>query len=191
MKRHLRRFQEVAIVSLAIVIGFFLTIYVFRPWIDPEIPMNSTIIFEGRNVYPAELLEVLDRNRAFTFVKQDTQPFGVGAWPANSQMLMNNNRAGDWVDLGIPLVAPGKYEVFLYLTKSYDYGVAQFEVNAKPSVLEINLNSGGPIVPTGAVSIGIFELNGNGDKLRIKVADNKLVKGTYLGISGLILEARQ
>ena len=85
----------------------------------------------------------------------------------------------------------GRFEVIAYLTKSWDYGTFRFEVNGKPSEKEIDLYSGqqGRCVPSGAVSLGAFDLKKGNNQLSVYVPGKASGSpGYYFGIDGIVLK---
>jgi hypothetical protein len=117
----------------------------------------------------AERLRVVARSRAFDFWLQPTGSFTGGRWSEDGQMLAVGTQQGDWIELELPERAPGSQRLEIFLTKAADYGVVGVSLNGATLGGEIDLFSDRGVLPTGALDLGVVELRGKGDVLRIEV----------------------
>lgn len=64
----------------------------------------------------------------------DTQHIPALHWSGGGQMFVKATRAGDFVELSIPVREPGPAKVSVVPTRSYDYGILRFSVNGRVAV---------------------------------------------------------
>ncbi len=84
-------------------------------------------------------------------------------------MMALGTQRGDWIDLGLPPTDRGPHRLELFLTRAMDYGIVAVFVNGEQVGEEVDLWSDVGVVPTGAVEMGVVELRGEGDVLRLVV----------------------
>jgi hypothetical protein len=116
-----------------------------------------------------EKLRIAKKSSDFDVDPQDMTAFGDGNWSGASHLWGRPGKAGEWVDLELPVAAAGRYNVVVYLTKARDYGIVQFDVNGKqlgPKVDSFHANS---VVATGAIELGTVELQKGAATLRVQV----------------------
>ena len=82
---------------------------------------------------------------------------------------MRPAKAGEWVDLELPVAAEGRYHVIVYLTKARDYGIVRFPVNGKPLGPTIDCFHADTVVSTGAIDLGTVDLQKGTATLRVEV----------------------
>jgi hypothetical protein len=105
-------------------------------------------------------------------------------------MFAFGTQQGDWIDFAMPEVDPGRYRLELFLTRAEDYGVVQVSLNDERLGRDLDLWSELGVVPTGAVDLGVVELRGRGDVLRLAVTGSHPKASAPLhqfGIDGLRL----
>lgn len=144
------------------------------------------------DIVEAEALPVLGMSRAFTFWLQSTSDFRGGRWSGDGHMFAFGTQEGDWIDLALPEQEPGSYRLELFLTKAADYGVVAVSVNGEPVGEELDLWSDRGVVPSGAQDMGIVELRGRGDVLRLAVIGSHPAASApffQFGIDGIRLES--
>lgn len=125
----------------------------------------STVAVEGED------LRVVEQSRPFGFFKQSTANFGAERWTKATHMFAETGAVGDAITFALPAVAAGRYELFVTLTKSRDFGVVQFQVNGEAPGPLVDLWSGpsGGIERTAPLSLGTVALNGRSDRVRVSV----------------------
>ena len=79
-----------------------------------------------------EKLKIVKKSGDFDAGPQDMTPFADGKWSGDSHLWVRPAKAGEWVDLELPVPAKGRYHVIVYLTKARDYGIVQFHLDGKP-----------------------------------------------------------
>jgi hypothetical protein len=143
-------------------------------------------------IVEAEALPVLGMSRAFTFWLQSTADFRGGRWSSDGHMFAFGTQEGDWIDLALPGQEPGRYRLELFLTKAADYGVVAAFLNGELVGEELDLWSSHGVVPTGAQDLGIVELRGRGDVLRLAIVGRHPAASApffQFGIDGVRLES--
>ena len=78
-----------------------------------------------------EHLRIAQKSGAFDAGPQDMAAFGDGEWSGASHLWVRPTKAGEWVDLEMPVPVEGRYHVVVYLTKARDYGIVRFSVNGQ------------------------------------------------------------
>ena len=117
----------------------------------------------------AEDMRVVAKSRDFTFWLQPTSDFPTGRWSKDGQMFAHGARKGDWIELELPERRPGPHRLELILTRSVDYGIVVVSFNGSRVGEEIDLFSRRGVVPTAPLDLGLVELRGSGDVLRLEV----------------------
>jgi hypothetical protein len=149
-----------------LVFGSVVALAVFR---EREGQQPPTQFAAPEGLIEAEQLRVAGRSRAFDVWLQPTSSFTGGRWSKDGQMLAVGTQPGDWIDLELPERAPGKQRLEIFLTKAADYGVVSVALNGAALGGEIDLFSDRGVLPTDAVDLGVVELRGKGDVLRVAV----------------------
>lgn len=120
-----------------------------------------------------------------------TQNAGLtsGTWSGGEQLFVQAKRVGDYVVLGFDVPKGGTYNLKLYGTRSYDYGVIQPSID-KQKLETIDLWSE-KAVATGALDLGRFELTEGHHQFRVEVVNtnpNSRGSKVYFGLDCLVLE---
>jgi hypothetical protein len=146
-------------------------------------------------IVEAEDLTVLGQSRPFGFFPQTTSGFGSQAWTKGGHMFAEAGKAGDWIELRLPKVGAGRYEIYATLTRSRDFGIVQFSVNGSPAGKPIDLWSGphGGIERTGPLSLGTFALKDEPGRLKLEVVGHHPENRApfyQFGIDGIWMEKK-
>jgi hypothetical protein len=80
----------------------------------------------------------------------------VGAWSGEAQLWVRGQGVGDFVELAVPAPGPEARRLFLYATRSWDYGVLRFTVNGEPAGPDHDLYCE-RVEPAGPFELGVFE----------------------------------
>ncbi len=129
-----------------------------RPLPEVSIGVKGAIEFEG--------LEVIQKSPGMVTSTQ-SGGISVGSWSAGQQLFLQAQRVGDFVEIRLPVAHPGRQHVWLYATKSYDYGISQFSINGRIAK-EVDLWT--PIPSAfGPIDLGVFDLAGKGAMLRVEI----------------------
>lgn len=120
------------------------------------------------------------------------QRLDAESWSDATHLWVRAEKVGDFVELSVPVPAPGRYRVIGYFTKSYDYGIVQPFVNGAKAgePLDTFNTEGRAVIPTGPVVLGEFELGGKA-VLRFEVTGtNEESEAThyYFGVDCVVLE---
>ncbi len=139
----------------------------------PEPPKPGTI--EGEQM---KVLRV-DSGRAWV---QNMGNYRDAKWSGGHQLIWTHGKQDNGVELAFNVIAGGKQEVLIVLSKAADYGIAQLAIDGK--------NVGGPIdcydervTKTDEISLGILDLEAGQHVLRATVigANEKARDGVGAG----------
>jgi hypothetical protein len=138
-------------------------------WVKPEITAGGLKILND----PAGQVDT-----------QELAHFGTGKWKNNEQLWWTGARPGAKLELALPAVKPGTYEISVLLTKARDYGIVQLSVNGKKAAEKIDLYNP-QVVPTEPISLGVHTLGEGQHKLTVEIvgANPQAVKAYMFGIS--------
>ncbi len=134
----------------------------------PPAPPPATA-YRIKGALEGEKLRIAKKSSNFDVDPQDMTAFGDGNWSGASHLWGRPGKAGEWVDLELPVKATGRYAVVVYLTKARDYGILQFDVNGKPLGPNIDCYHANSVVATGAIDLGTVELQKGTATLRVQV----------------------
>jgi hypothetical protein len=129
----------------------------------PPTPNRIKGAFEGEN------LKIVQKSSDFEVGPQDMAPFGDGEWSGASHLWLRPAKAGDWLDMELPVSAAGRYHLIAYLTKARDYGVVQFHLNGKKLGKPIDCFHPDAVVSTGPIDLGTVHLKQGAATLRLEV----------------------
>ena len=126
---------------------------------------------------------------------------GAGAGDAAADIGFSGERhvwvkaqkPGDFIEFTIPVKGDAPQRVWLYATKSWDYGTVQFSVNGDAAGKPVDLYSGAPgkVVPSGPILLGVFTPKGGAITIRATLSgSNPQSQGTksFFGIDAVKLE---
>ncbi len=135
-----------------------------------------------------ETMDVLGKSSG---VQIGTQNAGLveGAWSGGEQLFVQATAIGQYVDLALPVPKSGRYQVLLYATKSYDYGIWKASFNGVAGS-KIDFWGSKPTV-LGPVSLGTFEFNTDKATLHLEViGSNEKSTGSkfYTGLDCVVLK---
>jgi WD40 repeat protein/serine/threonine protein kinase len=122
-----------------------------------------------KRLLEGERLGLVGKSGDFPVHTQDMRPFQDGRWSGSAQLLGRPSKAGEWVDLELPVAADGKYRIVVYLTKAPDYGVVQFHLNAKRLGEPIDGFHPNTVVNSAPIDLGQVDLKRGTATLRIEV----------------------
>jgi hypothetical protein len=132
---------------------------------SPPPPLSYRVkgALEGEN------LKIAKKSSDFPADPQDMIPFADGNWSGGSHLWGRPAKAGEWLDLDLPVSAEGRYHVVVYLTKARDYGVVRFHLDGKPLGHKIDCFHPNGVIATGAIDLGTVELKPGTATLRVEV----------------------
>lgn len=110
----------------------------------------------------------------------------------DAHLWVQARNVGDFVELRVPNDEPGKREVIIHLTRSWDYGIIRCFINGEPAGEPIDTFNGGgrELGATGPVSLGVHEL-GDSFVLRIEaVGTNEQSEPPhyFFGVDAVVLD---
>ncbi len=100
--------------------------YLFEGPVRTVVPMS----FEAENLLGPRAVA-----SAGTVIAQPMSTFGNG-WSNDAQLFWRDGAVGAVLDLSVPVLADGRYEVGVCLTRAPDYGVITVEVEGEPATVE-------------------------------------------------------
>jgi len=124
--------------------------------------------FQVPGALEGENMKILGKSSDFPINRQDMTPFLVGQWSGASQLFAQAQQAGAWVDLELPVPADGKYQIIIYLSGSWDYGIIQLHLNGQKIGDLIDGYHAETVVCSGAIDLGQVELKKGVNTLRIE-----------------------
>jgi hypothetical protein len=147
--------------------------------------------FQIAGALEGERLKILGKSSNFPADPQDMRIFADGKWSGDSHLWGRPPKAGEWLDLELPVPADGTYRVSVYLTKARDYGVVQLHLDGKPLGKPIDGFHPDKVVSTGVIDLGTVGLKKGTARLRVEVVgtNEKSVGLRYMwGLDCVVLE---
>jgi hypothetical protein len=141
---------------------------------DPDLPV----------LLDAEKLNVLGKSDAFPFLG----PAGDDYWLCGEyELRCVATKAGQWVDMALPVPRSGKYAVQLHLSRGPESSSVKFSLNGRPVGSDVDLWAPDPgLLPT--LELGRFDLPAGDAVLRVEtVAKHAQAKGCQFGIDSVVL----
>jgi len=123
----------------------------------------------------------------------DAMDFGDGFWSQHRHALVSGALPGDWIELELPRLEPGRYFLTGFFTRSYDYAVIQIRVNNTLIDRRIDLWST-KIENTGPMKLGMIRISGVRDRIRFDVVERNPennAKTLKFGVDGIKLKRVQ
>jgi hypothetical protein len=126
-----------------------------------SLPKNSTA------PHPLEVQNLSLSQSGCSTIHQDMSPWGKQQWNEGDQLFVTSSRSCALI-FGLPVEQAGMYRLELYLTSAPDFGRIQVYLDGKPVGEPIDLYT--PMVmPTGAISVGTFDLSAQTHQLTFMV----------------------
>ena len=116
-----------------------------------------------------EKLAIANKSGDFDVGPQEMTSFADAKWSGDSQLWVRPAKAGEWVDLKLPVPAEGRYHVIVHLTKARDYGIVQFRLHGKWLGKPIDCFRADAVSSTGAIDLGTIDLKRGTAPLRVEV----------------------
>ncbi len=152
-----------------LVVGVLVALAALRDEPGSGASEESEAFVATSGLVEAEDLAVAGQSRPFSFWLQPTSGFRGARWSKDAHMMAFQSRRGDWIELELPRTESGAHRLELFLTRAADYGIVAVSLNGARVGEEIDLWSNRGVVPTGAIALGVVELQGRGDVLRFEV----------------------
>jgi hypothetical protein len=124
-------------------------------------------------------------------IAHEPQDLDDELWSGGRQLWVRAKAVGDFVELAVPVANPGRHEIVVYPTRSFDYGTVQFSVDgARAGEPVVTFNTEGHAVGAPkATSLGTFDV-GREFKLRAELvgtSDRSDAPHTYFGIDCVVV----
>jgi hypothetical protein len=155
-----------------------------------QLYLSKTYASDRKTLLQMQSLSVDGASENLDYKVQDTSNFFGASWSQNDQLLVMAHHEHDFIRFKAPINSGKQYQLVLYLTKSYDFGIVQVFVNGAKLGTPIDLWSES-VVPTGAIDIGSF--TGSSDRFLLEfrvVGKNKESKDPFyqFGLDALELK---
>jgi hypothetical protein len=143
--------------------------------------------FTIKGAIEGEKLKILGQHPGQT-QEQDMTGFN-GQWSNDAHLWWTQAKPGDRLDLALPVLKGGKYNLTLQLTKARDYGIVELFLDGQKLGGEIDLYSPN-VVATGPLALGAHELAAGDHKLTIAIhgANQKALKAYMVGLDYVKLD---
>ncbi len=129
---------------------------------------QEPIIIEG--FIEAQQLKLNPSSDAVGITVQNTEKFENGVWSNNDLLLAYNVSANDTLSFSLPITEESQYQITIYLSKSYDYGIWSITVNGS-RVAKADLYSA-MVEPADPVDLGVHRLTPSRNSLSFEVVGN-------------------
>ncbi len=141
-------------------------------------------LFSTEVLFEADALAVLEKT-AGEYRRQD---LSAERWTGGGQMWWTGAREGERLVLSLPVAEKGEYELFVALTKAFDYGIVRISVDGVSVGEPIDLYHP-EVTPTGRLSLGIHPLAAGEHRLGFEIlgANEKASKLFMVGIDHVVL----
>ena len=108
--------------------------------------------------------------------------------PSRFLAVIRFEKPGDWAEIELPAdIPPGRYEVFLFLLTSWDYGICRWSLNGNP--LGESFDGHTQTVGMSTVPGGAIELEEGARILRAEaVGRADLSSGFFAGLDAVVLK---
>ena len=114
--------------------------------------------------------------------------FKKDRWSGGQQLYWRDGKPGDKLELELPVLQAGTYDVALAMTMARDYAVVQLYLDGKAVGKPIDLYHS-DVVTTGMLKLGRHELTAGKHRLTvaIKGSNPAAVKGYMVGLDYVLL----
>jgi hypothetical protein len=145
--------------------------------------------FKVEGAIEAETLKVSASSPGLEF---EAQSLDGERWSGGKQLWVRAKEKGQFVELAVPVGHPGRREVVVYPTQSWDYGILQFSVDGQAAgqPLDTFNTAAHATAAPEPYSLGTFDL-GSEMKLRIEVVrsnERSDAPHDYLGLDCIVLK---
>lgn len=145
--------------------------------------------FKVDGAIEAEGLKVISSSAG---LELDVQDLDGELWSSGKHLWVRAKEKGQFVELAVPVDRPGRHEVIVYPTKSWDYGTVQFFVDGREAghpLITFNTERHETAAPK-PYSLGTFDL-GSEMKLRVEVIgthERSDAPHFYFGLDCIVLK---
>ncbi len=113
-----------------------------------------------------------------------------GGWSGGKQLFVVAKKAGDFIELEIPVPDSQPRKVILYGTRSYDYGILRFKIDGQPAGPDYDAYAATPAA-SGPIPLGVFTPKDGKLIFRTEIVGaNAMARGggTLFGLDCVVLE---
>jgi serine/threonine protein kinase len=146
-----------------------------------------------RDVIEGENLKIAAKSSNFPTEVQDMRGITSSWWRSGSQLRAQPSKVGEWIEFEVPIVVDDNYRISVYLTKSPENGIVQFDLQGRPLGEAIDCYSADQTVNSGSIFLGAIRLRPGPIRLRAQVigTNDRSTGGRYgLGIDCIVLSRR-
>ena len=141
----------------------------FKPVpVKDRMPHAPIAPYKIKGAIEGEKLPIIAKHTQGAIGPQGLDSFSGSQWSGETHLWFRPKGPGEWVDLALPSMKSGKYEMTVYLTKAQDYGICQLSLNGKRLGKPIDLYDP-KVVATGAIPLGVVDLKMGKNVLRMEV----------------------
>ncbi|MCH7688129.1 MAG: c-type cytochrome, partial [Planctomycetes bacterium] len=157
----------------------------------PRAPIDSKT---GRvpNAIEGENMKILAKT-AGSAASQKMNNFSKGTWSGSDQLWWTGAKPGARLDLELPVLQNGNYDLEIVLTKARDYGIVQVLLDGKRLGGPIDLFNAPDVITTGVLSFKKNQLKKGTHKLSLEIVGSnpKAVKSYMVGLDYVHLKQTQ
>jgi len=140
-----------------------------------------------KNAIEGEKLKIVAKDTTGPCDAQDLTSFG-SLWSNNSHLWFRPGKAGEWVELELPIAQDGSFKLVVYGTRAGDYGIVQYWLNGKKVGSPID-GYDPEVVPTKRIELGQVDVKKGKARLKMEViGKNTRSTGFMAGLDCVVLE---
>lgn len=151
--------------------------------VEPHVEFSKMPPAEER-LYPSDTIEIEGESLVPSSKAEGPKPAtqNLGGWSGGSHLFFTPRDENASLTVNLPVEKAGTYAVWLYLTKSWDYGIYQACLNGSEVGKPIDLYSA-EVVQSPRIKLGRHELSAGEHTLKFRcVGNNGASKGYFFGL---------
>ncbi len=163
------------------------------PTLDDAKAQTTALIPRKPGAIECEGMKILVKSGDIPTFSQDMSPWDSDRWSSGHQLTVKAGKAGDFVELEIPVPDDKPRSILLYVTSAPDFGNLRFSVNSSPGETTFD-GYAEHVQPAEPLKLGVYAPEHGRFKLRAEVtgANAKSAGARYFfGLDCVILESKQ
>ena len=149
-----------------------------RVWPPVPPPLRIEGAIEGE-----DLVKVAKAEGGPVQVQELSEP-----WSGEAHLFFTPQKPGSWVEVPLKVERAGRYRVFVYFTKSWDYGIVKVLLDGKEVAGPFDLFAP-RVTHGGRTDLGAFDLSAGEHRIKfIVVGKNENSKGHFMGLDCIVLQ---